>query len=129
MRRLIEPSLDAALTEVKFYEHDSHGLLNSLLPYRSQLLPFEKRLRQGVTFWSLASTLQLLRDNDELARTLLPSSDTSDPFFERLMRAESLSSSSIVFHSWVSFVFMRSDDILKVIQSIPNPDAHLQAFY
>ena len=128
MRRLIEPSLDAALIEVKRYEHDSAGLLQSLLPYRTQLLQFEKRLRQGVTFWSLASTLMLLRDNDELAQKVLPPSGVGDPFFERLMRAESLSSSSIVFRSWVSLVFMRPDDILKVLKSIPNLDSHLRAF-
>jgi len=50
VRRLIEPSLDTAIAEVKRHEHDSYGLLKSLLPYRSQLAPFEKRLRQGVTF-------------------------------------------------------------------------------
>lgn len=128
MRRLIEPSLEAALDEVKRFENDSAGLLKSLLPYRKQLLPFEKRLRQGITFWSLASTLMLLRDNDDLAQKVLPSSGMNDPVFERLMRAESLNSSSIVFRSWVSLVFMRPDDILKVLKSIPNPDAHLRAF-
>jgi len=129
MRRLIEPSLDTALIEVKRYEHDSDGLLKSLQPYRIQFLPFEKRLRQGVTFWSLASTLMLLRDNDELAQKILPPCpNISDPFVDRLLRAESLHSSSIVFRSWVSLVFMRPDDILKVLQSIPNPDAHLRAF-
>lgn len=129
MRRLIEPSLDAAIAEVKRHEHDSHGLLKSLLPYRLQLAPFEKRLRQGVTFWSFASTLMLLRDNDELAQKVLPPCPSiGDPFVDRLLRAESLSSSSIVFRSWVSLVFMRPDDILKVLKSIPSPDAHLQAF-
>ena len=92
MRRLIDPSLDQALEEVQRYEHDSVGLLNSLSPYRSQFLPFEKRLRHGVTFWSLASTLMLLRDNDELAQKILPPSGITDPFIERLMRAESLHS-------------------------------------
>lgn len=128
MRRLIDPSLDKALAELQRYEHDSVGLLKSLSPYRTQFSPFEKRLRQGVTFWSLASTLMLLRDNDELAQKILPPSGIGDPFFEWLMRAESLHSSSIVFRSWVSLVFMRPDDILKVLKSIPNPDAHLQAF-
>ena len=128
MRRLIEPSLDTALAEVKRYEHDSVGLLNSLLAYRVQFSSFEKRLRQGVTFWSLAGTLMLLRDNDELAQKILPPSGIGDPFFERIMRAESLNSSSIVFRSWVSLVFMRPDDITKILKSIPNPDMHLQAF-
>lgn len=129
MRRLIEPSLDAAIAEVKRHEHDSHGLLQSLLPYRPKLAEFEKRLRQGVTFWSLANTLVLLRDNDELAQKVLPPCPSiGDPFVDRLLRAESLTSSSIVFRSWVSLVFMRPDDILCVLNSISNPDAHLQAF-
>jgi hypothetical protein len=128
MRRLIEASLDSLLAEVKRHEHNSDGLLKSLLPYRDKFSPFEKRLRQGITFWSLASTLMLLRDNDELAQKILPPSGIGDPSFERIMRAESLNSSSIVFRSWVSLVFMRPDDIFSVLKSIPNPDSHLQAF-
>jgi hypothetical protein len=129
MQRLIEPSLDAAIGEIKRHENDSNELLNSLIPYRAQLLPFEKRLRHGVSLWSLASTLMLLRDNDELAQKILPPCPSiGDPFVDRLLRAESLNSSSVVFRSWVSLVFMRPDDILRVLKSIPNPDAHLQAF-
>jgi hypothetical protein len=129
VRRLIGPSLDTAIAEVKRHDHDSSGLLKSLLPYRAQLSPFEKRLRQGVTFWSLASTLMLLRDNDELAQKILPPCPSiGDPVVDRLLRAEALNSSSIVFRSWVSLVFMRPDDILKALKSIPNPDAHLRAF-
>lgn len=71
----------------------------------------------------------LLRYSDELAQKILPLCPSiGDPFVDRLLRAESLSSSSIVFRSWVSLVFMRPDDILNVLKSIPNPDAHLQAF-
>jgi hypothetical protein len=130
MRRLIEPSLDKALTDVKGYEHDLDGLLHSLLAYRSQFSQFEKRLRQGVIFWRLTDIFMRLRDNDELAQKFLPSgiAGIEDPCFERLLRAESLNSSSIVFRSWVSLVFMRPDDIIKILKSIPNPDGHLQAF-
>ena len=129
MRRLIDPSLELALAEVRRYENDADALLSSLMPFRLRLSPFEKRFRHGVTLWSMASLLTKLRDDDGVAHQLLPSTiGISDPTLERLLRGNALDSAGTLFRAWVSLVYMRPEDVMQALKSIGNPGPHLQSF-
>lgn len=132
---LISQSLKDAIEKTESFKNDSTGLLTVLVPYSQRLKKYENVLRQAVTFWSLSNVLHEMRDDPETMNKFRPynnrSSNTEeDKTFSYLVQAESFTSASIVFRTWVSLIYLRSDAMLRELRKIGNEtkSAHLNAF-
>lgn len=105
------------------------SLLEALSPHQAIFSQFEKQLRQGVTIWSMSHMLTKLREQSQSAIEILPTPDISpDPTFNNLMRAEALTTSSTIFRTWTSLVYMRPDKIMTTINSITEKPEVLAAY-
>ena len=126
--KMTSNELKTILEEIQNFKNDSHGLLNSLMPYGSKFCAYEKMLRQGVQFWSMSKLPMLIRENSQIANILLPPSPQIEGDIQYLLRLETLTTSSTVFCTWISLVFLRMDKVIKAIEQIPSKSPHLNSY-
>lgn len=132
---LICPELKRVIEKTESFKNDSNSLLNLLTANNRRLRSFEEILRQAVVFWSLSSVLQEMRDHPEIMNKFrparsLPKATEDDRFFSQLIQAEAFTSASMVFRTWLSLIYLRSDKLINVLREIgrENQDEHLNSF-
>lgn len=132
---LICPALKKAIEKTEAFKSDADGLLKLLVPYSTRLQKFERILRQATIFWSLSSVLQEMPDHPEImdvfrpARSL-PKDSEDNKFVSYLIQAEAFTSASIVFRTWLSLVYLRSDELINELRKIgkETENEHLNSF-
>lgn len=132
---LISLKLREAIEETEKFKTDSNGLLNLLVPHSQRLKAFESLLGQAVKFWSLSSVLQEMRNYPDIMDKFRPvnshpKDSEDDKVFSRLLQTEAFTSASIVFRTWISLIYLRSDELLKVLREIGKEtrNKHLISF-
>ena len=120
--------LKTILEEIQKFKNDSSGLLNSLMPHGKKFCAYEKMLRQGVQLWSMSKLPILIRDNNQIANILLPPTPQIEDEIQFFLRLETLTTSSTVFCTWISLVFLRMDNVIQAIEQIPSKPPHLNAY-
>jgi hypothetical protein len=126
--KMSSDELNRILEEIQEFKNDSTGLLNSLMPHGKKFCSYEKMLRQGVQFWSMSKLPILIRDNNQITNILLPPTTQIEDETQFFLRLETLTTSSTIFCTWISLVFLRMGKVIHTIEQLPNKPPHLTAY-